>query len=180
MAFDTVTFWLFFVFAFAAWRWLPFAFAKAVALGFSLLFYAWWSPWYLPLIVLSAAVDYRAGAKIHAATEPRVRRNWLLLSIGVNLGLLGTFKYGGFALENAGAVLSWAGVTDENSALAAWLTGTVPWVVPVGISFYTFQTLSYSIDLYRRRMQPAASFSDFFLTTGAVIRIRLTWASAAA
>ncbi len=155
MAFDTVTFWIFFAIAWPAWRFLPFGLAKSATLLLSLVFYAWWDVWYLSLIGGSAVVDYLAGARIFASDDPRTRRRWLSLSLVCNLGLLGAFKYGHFAVQNLASIGSLFGVeADWNFAR---------WAIPVGISFYTFQTLSYSIDIYRRNLQPAATFRDFFL-----------------
>jgi len=155
MTFDSVTFWVFFPAVWAAWWWLPFRAAKTAALLASLVFYGWWNPWYLPLIFLSAGVDYTVGARLHRAQEPATRRRLLWLSLAVNLGLLAVFKYGPFAVENASQVARALGL-DANWRLAGW-------VIPIGISFYTFQTLSYTIDIYRRQLEPARSFRDFFL-----------------
>ncbi|MEZ6018059.1 MAG: MBOAT family O-acyltransferase [Planctomycetota bacterium] len=155
MSFDSVSFWLVFPCALAAWWLLPWRAAKAVALGFSLLFYGWWNPWYLPLILASSLVDWFAGARIAASAEQVTRRRWLALSLATNLGLLATFKYAAFALTNI-----------DRAARALGGGGfevILPWVVPVGISFYTFQTLSYTLDIYWRRLAPARTFVDFFL-----------------
>jgi alginate O-acetyltransferase complex protein AlgI len=114
---------------------------------FSMVFYAWWKPWYLTLIVLSAALDYVAGARIARARERRLKRTWMTLSLCCNLGILAVFKYTPFVLSN----------------LAVPSSTFADWVIPVGISFYTFQTLSYSLDIYRGRIQPARSFRDFLL-----------------
>ena len=118
----------------------------------SLLFYGWWNPWFILLIVFSASVDYVAGGRIHAATEARPRRAWLTLSVCANLGLLAVFKYAPFVAENAGSLIGEPNRWDFSS-----------WIVPVGISFYTFQTLSYSIDIFRGHLAPAPSFRDFLL-----------------
>ena len=155
MSFDSVTFWLLFPAAFAAWWLLPWQTAKRVALGFSLVFYGWWNPLYLPLILLSSCIDWVAAGRIHASTVSATRRLWLWLSLATNLGLLATFKYGGFALTNLDRLTQALGGTG--------LDTVVPWVVPVGISFYTFQTLSYTLDVYARRLAPARTFVDFFL-----------------
>ncbi|MDA8592885.1 MBOAT family protein [Planctomycetota bacterium] len=155
MSFDSGTFWVLFGLSWLLWWRLPFSWAKTAALAASLIFYAWWSPYYLPLIIISAVVDYAAGGRIHAARSDGARTRWLLVSLCTNLGLLGYFKYGHFALENLDSIAGALGVEGVNTA--------IPWVVPVGISFYTFQTLSYSIDIYRGRLAPAKSFRDFFL-----------------
>ena len=155
VSFDTTTFWLFFAVAWAVWRFVPFGAAKSLTLCLSLFFYAWWNPWFVLLIASSAVIDYVAGGRIHAAPDGATRRAWLVLSLCTNLGLLAVFKYGPFAVQNASYVAGLLGYEAHWS-----LPG---WVIPVGISFYTFQTLSYSIDLYFRRIQPCASFRDFFL-----------------
>jgi alginate O-acetyltransferase complex protein AlgI len=155
LSFDSVSFWLMFPLALAAWWLLPWRAAKATALVFSLVFYGWWNPWYLPLILASSLVDWVAAARIAASEDPSTRRHWLWLSLATNLGLLATFKYGAFALQNVDRVSRALGGTG--------LDVVVPWVVPVGISFYTFQTLSYTLDVYWRRIAPARSFNDFLL-----------------
>lgn len=155
MSFDTVTFWLFFVVAWSAWRLLPFGAAKSVVLLLSLVFYGWWNPYYLPLIALSAVVDHVAAQRMAGSEDPARRRLWLLVSLSTNLGLLGVFKYAPFMAQNATALAGALG--------SPWELRLEDWVIPVGISFYTFQTMSYSIDVYRRRLQPVDSFRDFFL-----------------
>jgi alginate O-acetyltransferase complex protein AlgI len=155
MSFDTVTFWIFFAVAFLAWRLLPFPLAKGSALLASLFFYGWWNPWYLILIAASAGADYLAGARIDAARDRAGKRRWLAFSLCFNLGLLAVFKYAAFAVENF-ALLGRALGHPTHLALPDW-------VIPVGISFYTFQTLSYSLDIYRGNLAPCRSFLDFFL-----------------
>ncbi len=119
----------------------------------SVLFYAAWSVPFVGLIALSAVVDYTAGRVMgRAETSDRTRRRVLAISLVMNLGLLGYFKYSGFFLENVHAVL---GIGDEWSALDV--------ILPPGISFYTFQTMSYTIDVYRRKIEPTRSFLRFFL-----------------
>ncbi|MFN0244701.1 MAG: MBOAT family O-acyltransferase [Planctomycetota bacterium] len=152
--FDTVTFWLFFPLAWAVWRLLPLRAAKAGTLALSLVFYAWWRPEYVVLIWLSSYVDYRIAGFIHAAHDERVRQRWLTVSLAGNLGLLAFFKY----TPLIATTLGFGG--DATTGKPEWLAA---WVVPVGISFYTFQTLSYTIDVHARRLKPAASYFDFFL-----------------
>jgi len=118
----------------------------------SLVFYGAFSVPLLGLIVLSALIDFTCGAAIGRAEAPARRRLWLGLSVAVNLGLLGYFKYANFFLDN----LAQLGVGD----LAAH---HVEVLLPPGISFYTFQTMSYTIDVYRRRIRPTTSFLRFFL-----------------
>jgi len=104
-----------------------------------LVFYAWGEPFYIVILLISTLFDYGLGMLMHRKSDsPKIRRLALITSIVLNLSLLGLFKYGGFIAENINAVIG----TDFNINLP----------LPIGISFYTFQTLSYTIDLYRRRI----------------------------
>jgi alginate O-acetyltransferase complex protein AlgI len=119
----------------------------------SYVFYGWWDWRFLSLIAFSTVVDYVAGLRIWATESGRARRNWLLVSLAVNLGLLAVFKYLGFFVQ------SWL---DAWSALGVEMhMSTVQIILPVGISFYTFQTLSYTIDVYRRHLEPTRDFVAF-------------------
>ncbi|HRV80397.1 MAG TPA: MBOAT family O-acyltransferase, partial [Planctomycetota bacterium] len=109
-----------------------------------------------PLILFSAAVDYFVGARLVRTELAWKRRALLLVSLTLNLGLLGFFKYSPLIVKTLAPWLQAAGAFREAPSFGHW-------VVPVGISFYTFQTLSYTIDLYRRRIDPATSFRDFLL-----------------
>lgn len=120
----------------------------------SYFFYGSWDVRFLSLIILSTLVDYAAGLKIHRATSVQIRKRWLLLSLSVNLGLLGIFKYLGFFVESAGAFLSMLGMENAN-------TWSLQILLPVGISFYTFQTMSYTLDIYRNELKPTRNFIDF-------------------
>jgi alginate O-acetyltransferase complex protein AlgI len=121
-------------------------------LGASWLFYAWWNPLFLWVILGPTVVDYYSGLLIEAAPTPGRRRLWLLASLAANLGLLAGFKYTRFVVEN------YCGLTG----------GTTPhWVMdivlPLGISFHTFQGISYTLDVYRRKLRAVRSFTDFAL-----------------
>jgi alginate O-acetyltransferase complex protein AlgI len=121
----------------------------------SCLFYMAWHPAYIILILGSTVVDYVAGLRIHASSEQRTRKAWLLVSIVSNLGLLGLFKYFNFAAQ-ATADVFWV--------LFGWKLSNVPFLnvlLPVGISFYTFQTMSYTIDIYRGKLEPTRSLLQF-------------------
>ena len=118
----------------------------------SMVFYAAWSVPFTALIVLSAVIDHCAALAIHASVRPERRRMFLLVSLGANLGLLGYFKYAGFFLDNLRALLG-DGVIGDTAAI----------VLPPGISFYTFQTMSYTIDVYRREITPTRSFGKVLL-----------------
>ena len=124
----------------------------------SYIFYGWWDWRFLSLIFFSTVVDYSIGLRL-ARTEQASRRKMLLwTSILVNLGFLGFFKYYNFFLDNFTAAFSFFGNEITTSSLHI--------VLPVGISFYTFQTLSYTIDVYRRNLEPTKSFIIFSAYVG--------------
>ncbi len=125
---------------------------KVWLLAASYFFYGAWDWRFLSLIVFSTAVDYFVGCRLEHAVK---RKRWLMLSLCANLGLLGTFKYFNFFVDSAVALLNTAGFDAHESTLRI--------VLPVGISFYTFQTLSYSIDVYRKKLAPTRSVLDLAL-----------------
>jgi alginate O-acetyltransferase complex protein AlgI len=121
----------------------------------SYMFYGWWDWRFLSLIVFSSMVDFIVGARLGDFNQSdSARRRWLAVSLVVNLGFLGVFKYFNFFLESADIALSFF----ECSA-AEW---RLQWILPVGISFYTFQTLSYTIDIYRKQLKPTNDPIAFF------------------
>ncbi len=123
----------------------------------SCLFYMSWNAKFIGLIAFSSALDWVCGGRIAASASPRARKAWLAVSLAGNLGLLGFFKYFNFFAENAAAACARLGFER--------LAEFTPWdiVLPAGISFYTFQTLSYTIDIYRGELRPARTFLDFAL-----------------
>ncbi len=120
----------------------------------SYVFYGWWDWRFLGLILLSSCVDYVAAHAIHASSIQTVRKRWFSLSLSVNLGLLGFFKYFNFFAASLHSSMASVGVELSGPTLSI--------VLPVGISFYTFQTLSYTIDVYRRRIEPVREPIAFF------------------
>ncbi|HET6603200.1 MAG TPA: MBOAT family O-acyltransferase [Xanthomonadaceae bacterium] len=156
MLFNSLTFIAFFAVVLALHHLpLPWAAKKTNLLVASYLFYAAWNPPFVVLLWISTLVDWFMAKRIHE-TESRTRRRLLLwVSIAVNLGLLGYFKYGGFVLENFTQAMNAAGFAYQP---AAWDI-----ILPVGISFYTFQTMAYTLDVYLRRAAPSKSFLDFAL-----------------
>jgi alginate O-acetyltransferase complex protein AlgI len=123
----------------------------------SYAFYAGWDWRFLGLIVVSTLVDFLVGLRLARPDAVR-RKAWLLLSLGVNLGLLAFFKYFNFFVESASDLLQFLGLPASPSTLAI--------ILPVGISFYTFQTLSYSIDIYRGKLEASRSLLDVALFVG--------------
>lgn len=119
----------------------------------SYVFYGWWDWRFLSLIALSTIVDYYVGLGIYKQSLKNKKKRLLLISIFVNLGLLGLFKYYNFFVESW--VELWANIGYSVSP------HTISIVLPVGISFYTFQTLSYSIDIYRGKIKPTNDLIAF-------------------
>ena len=132
----------------ARWRW-------AFLLAASYYFYASWKPAYLLLIVASTLVDYVIGLRLGAEERPRRRRGWLIASLTVNLGLLFAFKYLNFFSGALGDAFRDLGIFVDVPQLDVLL--------PVGISFYTFQTISYSVDVYWRAREPERHLGRFAL-----------------
>jgi alginate O-acetyltransferase complex protein AlgI len=121
----------------------------------SYLFYAAWNPPFIILLWVSTVVDWYAAQKLVHAQKQSARRLWMLLSVVVNLGMLAYFKYGTFMLENFQLLMAGFGI---DYTPPAWDI-----ILPVGISFYTFATLSYTLDIYLRRAEPARNFLDYAL-----------------
>ncbi|GAA0872712.1 MBOAT family protein [Gangjinia marincola] len=120
----------------------------------SYIFYGWWDWRFLGLIVFSSLLDYVLGIQIHKEQLARKRKMYLLLSLLVNLGFLGFFKYFNFFTESFAEAFTLFGQSFEASRLNI--------ILPVGISFYTFQTLSYTIDIYRKQLTPTKDALSFF------------------
>lgn len=128
----------------------PSSWRRDIVLVASILFYGLWRPEYVVLIVFSAFVDYFFSLRIFAAQTPGWRRCYLLLSLATNLGLLLYFKYTYFLADNAAAAFGYSA-----QSLRA-VIGTI--VLPLGISFYTFLSISYTIDVYRKEFEPIRNF----------------------
>lgn len=125
------------------------------ALAASLLFFAWGAPLFVFVLMATSLVDYQAGGRLAPGARPdRQRKGLLALAVTVNLGLLLYFKYANFFVEQLNALLS-AGGFDP----AAWTRV----ILPIGISFFTFQKISYLVDVYRGTARPAASYGRYLL-----------------
>ncbi len=120
----------------------------------SYVFYGWWDWKFLSLIVFSSIVDYLVGIGMSKSESKKKRKILLLTSIFINLGFLGVFKYFNFFAESFSQAFSLFGVSFGIERLNI--------ILPVGISFYTFQTLSYSIDVYRKKLEPTKDIIAFF------------------
>ena len=128
---------------------------KRMLLLASYVFYGLWNPPLIILLWISTVIDWTAGKRLAVEDNPQKRKFWLLLSMFVNLGFLAFFKYGDFLLENFVSLLNTVGVDFQAMPMDI--------ILPMGISFYTFQTMSYTIDLYKRKIEPARTFLDFAL-----------------
>lgn len=123
-------------------------------IGASYLFYGWWDWRFLFLIFGSSLVDYFVGIGIANATSTARKKLLLGISIAVNLGFLGFFKYFNFFVESFVDAFTFFGMPFDPFRLNI--------ILPVGISFYTFQTMSYSLDIYKKRLQPTCDIIAFF------------------
>ncbi|MCB9896248.1 MAG: MBOAT family protein [Planctomycetes bacterium] len=156
MLFTSPVFVLFFVAVLVLSRLpLPWGGRKFILLVASYAFYASWNPPFVILLWVSTAVDYVVGLQLARAEAARARKALLVVSACVNLGILCAFKYANFLSESFAEVAGFAGWNVSYNAFSI--------VLPVGISFYTFQTMSYTIDVYRRKLEPTRNLLDFAL-----------------
>nr|RLD26062.1 MAG: MBOAT family protein [Bacteroidota bacterium] len=150
----------FFIFLFIVYMLYWFVFKKSLKaqniliIVASYTFYGWWDWRFLSLILLSTIVDYFVAQKIYSHTLPSKRKFWLWMSVFFNVGLLGFFKYYNFFIDSWIDMFSLFGYSIKS-------TWTLQVILPVGISFYTFQTMSYSFDIYYKKMRPNKDFLGF-------------------
>ncbi|MFM7766328.1 MAG: MBOAT family O-acyltransferase, partial [Bacteroidota bacterium] len=119
----------------------------------SYFFYACWDWRFMFLLVFSTFLDYYTGIRIHESNSPSKKKTWLWISILINLGFLGVFKYYNFFVDSFADALALLGVQTNTTTLQV--------ILPVGISFYTFHGLSYVFDLYKDRINPERNFIDY-------------------
>src|SRR5689334_22150481 len=156
MLFNSLVFVVFFVVVLAGyWTLRSWEARKNLLLVASYIFYGAWNPPFALLLFATTALDFFLGARIAEAQQPKKRKGWLIVSVLVNLSMLGFFKYGNFLLENFQWLLAHVGVIYQPPHLDVFL--------PIGISFYTFHSLSYTLDIYRGVMRPTRSLRDFAL-----------------
>lgn len=153
MTFTTTPFWVFFACFFPLYLLTRGTPRKVVLLASSYVFYGSWDVRFLALLMASTGFDYFVGERIAASTTPLGKRRWLIASLISNLSILGYFKYANFFIGSAMDLLARFGVAKSGPLLHV--------VLPVGISFYTFQALSYVIDVYRGKCTPARSLLEF-------------------
>lgn len=156
MLFNSLIFVVFFAVVLAAyWSLKSWETRKNLLLVASYIFYGAWNPPFALLLFSTTALDFVLGSKIAAAKGPAARKGWMIASVTSNLSMLGFFKYGNFALENTKWLLARAGIAYNPPHLGV--------ILPIGISFYTFHSLSYTLDVYRGVCAPTKSLRDFTL-----------------
>ncbi|MBS0486734.1 MAG: MBOAT family protein [Proteobacteria bacterium] len=155
MQFDSFTFVVFFAVVLCVYNAMrDWSARKWFLLIASYVFYAAWNPLFLPLLIGSATLDYWVARRIHVAAGA-ARKRWIVLTLVVNLGVLGIFKYHAFLLDNLAAVFALVGVR--------YVPAPMDIILPIGISFYTFHSLSYCLDIYRGKFAPTRNWRDYAL-----------------
>ena len=170
MLFNSSAFFLFFAVVFALYCLLDRRRQNILLFISGYFFYGCWDWRFTGLLLTSSVLDYQIGKRIGASSDERRRRLLVAVSLVVNLAILGFFKYFNFFIENVRALLQAFGMHSDFHALNV--------ILPVGLSFYTFQSLSYTLDVYRNRIRPAQTFLDmavyvsFFphLVAGPIVR----------
>src|SRR5207302_2129096 len=168
MLFNSFQYWIFFLIVAVLFYSTPFRFGKILLVLASYVFYMWWDPRFIVLILTSTIVDYFLGILLEK-TSGRRKKLLLIVSLVVNLGILGFFKYYDFF---ASSLASLVHVSESSVVLQI--------ILPVGVSFYTFASLSYTIDVYWGKMKAVSNFVDYalciaffpHLIAGPIIRAR--------
>src|SRR5437764_7428765 len=156
MLFNSLTFVVFFVVVVTAyWSIKSWQARKNLLVAASYIFYGAWNPPFAALLFGTTAMDFWLGRRMSKARDTPAKRAWLVASVCMNLSMLGFFKYGNFLLQNFQWLLARVGIIYHPPHLDILL--------PVGISFYTFHSLSYTLDIYRGVLQPTRSLRDFVL-----------------
>ena len=153
MIFNSLTFLYFFILVLFVNYLLPIRLRNLWILIAGLLFYMSWNPIYVLLLLGTAAVDYFIAIKMATFPNQKERKPWLIASLTFSLGSLGFFKYTNMLLHTAGSFAQWSGIQ--------WHEPFIQIALPLGISFYTFETISYAVDVYRGNLQPKRSFFEY-------------------
>ncbi|WP_076452963.1 MBOAT family O-acyltransferase [Zobellia uliginosa] len=157
MLFNSIEFLIFLPIVFLLY-WFVFSnklrYQNLLVLVSSYVFYGWWDYRFLFLIFLSTVIDYYVGLEVEKQTVPKMKKIFLWISVLFNLGVLGVFKYYNFFVDSWVDLIRGFGYQLESK----W---TLNIILPVGISFYTFQTMSYTIDVYRGNLKPTKDFVSF-------------------
>jgi D-alanyl-lipoteichoic acid acyltransferase DltB (MBOAT superfamily) len=170
MEFNTPQFAYFMAILFPLYWFIPHRWQNRLILAASYYFYGCWDWRFLTLLIISTVMDFACGLALDRIEQPRKRKMFVALSMALNLGMLGTFKYYNFFADSVQTALAGMGLNVPLSHLEV--------VLPLGISFYTFQSMSYVIDVYRKDIKPTrnllefAAFVSFFphLVAGPIMR----------
>lgn len=155
MVFSSVTFLFYFLpITLLLYFIVPYKFKNITLLIASLFFFAWGAPKFVFILIVGIVIDFFIGNKIFKLSEKSIKKKWLIASIFLNLGLLAYFKYANFFIENFNDIISLFGVSRLK-----WMEI----VLPIGISFFTFQKMSYIIDIYKSGKKPLKNIHDFAL-----------------
>ena len=155
MLFNSLTFFIFFAAVFLLYLFLPHRGQNRLLLAASYLFYGAWDWRFLALLAFTTTTDFWIGQSLAGTASPRARKGWVAASAVLDLGILGFFKYFNFFADSLAVLLESLGFHASLPLLRI--------VLPVGISFYTFQSMSYVIDVYRGVLPPARRWEDFAL-----------------
>ena len=155
MPFNSLQFLIFFAVAYILYLFLDHKWQNRMLLVASCIFYGAWNWKFLFLIFTSITTDYFCGLKIYSSDNEKIRKRFLLLSIFINLSILGFFKYFNFFSSNLSVLFSFFGMSAHPILLDIAL--------PIGISFYTFKTMSYTFDVYTNKIEPTRSYPDYAL-----------------
>jgi len=155
MLFTSLAFFGFIIVVFLVYPRLGLRRQNVFLLAASYVFYGYWDWRFVFLLFIPTVVDYWVGLGLRAFPNQGRRKLLLLLSIAVNLGILGFFKYFNFFLDSTAALLGAVGFEPHMPLLKV--------ILPVGISFYTFKTMGYTIDVYRKKIEPTENFIDYAL-----------------
>lgn len=159
MVFNSIAFFIFLPLVVLGFYLLPHKLRWVWLLLSGFVFYGWWKWEYLSLLLLSGATDFIVAQKIFKSQEQKRKKHWLWVSIAMNLGILVLFKYVGAFAMYVPKMQHYMGVFPKIGAVLEFLN----LALPVGISFYTFQTMSYTIDVYRNQVTPEKHFGKFIL-----------------
>ena len=155
MVFNSIAFLFFCAIVFPLYYLFPFRWQNILLLCASYLFYGWWDWRFTGLLFANTAIDYYLARAIDASDAPKRRKALLATSMVVNLGTLAVFKYCGFFADSLKLALNSIGIHPDWPSLHL--------VLPVGISFYTFLSMSYTLDVYRKELPASRNFIDFAL-----------------
>ncbi len=151
MIFNSITFLIFLPLVVLLYWFLPGKYRSWMLCLMSLVFYGFWKPVYILLLLFAALLDFFVSIEIDRHENPIKRKRWLILSVGLNLAILFYFKYLIFFTDNLEGILNMLG-------LHVSILPSLKIILPIGISFYTFETISYTVDVYRRHIKPERNF----------------------